>query len=244
MKLILFITFIFLIKFSSGYSQSVIDMELGTSFTLESGSTAEAEIIYINGQFTGGGTINGNPAYVLNLTAFPEGFYNASTDMMVSDSIKVYLKNINSPNEIADSSNAILNESGVGTFIFTKAVNGTDYYLVLNHRNSIETWSSLGNGFTSNSLIYDFSTSEDQAYGDNLKQVDKSPVRFALYSGDVNQDGIIDLTDMNEVFTGVNDFMRGLLNIDLNGDGLIDLRDLNIVYNNVIEYIEVLRPLD
>ena len=47
--------------------------------------------------------------------------------------------------------------------------------------------------------------------------------KYCIYSGDANQDTVIDLSE--------KDLATGYLNIDLRGDGIVDLSDLNIAYN-------------
>ena len=44
-------------------------------------------------------------------------------------------------------------------------------------------------------MTYDFTSANTQAYEDNMIQVDAPPVNFAIYSGDVNQDGVVDGSD-------------------------------------------------
>jgi hypothetical protein len=78
----------------------------------------------------------------LNLTALPEGFYNSGTGSSTPDTMTVYLRNATSPYSVVDVAKSEMNSLGQGTFTFTNAVNGTPYYIVLTHRNSIETWSS------------------------------------------------------------------------------------------------------
>jgi len=41
-------------------------------------------------------------------------------------------------------------------------------------------------------MSYDFTNIVTQAFEDNMKQVNFTPIRFAIYNGDVNQDGIVD----------------------------------------------------
>ncbi|MBK6507383.1 MAG: hypothetical protein IPG02_17450 [Ignavibacteria bacterium] len=92
------------------------------------------------------------PSSTLNLTALIEGLYNPGTNTLVSDTATIYLRNTTSPYAIVSSSKAILNSSGVGAFTFTGVSNGVPYYIVLTHRNAIETWSAAGNSFTANSM--------------------------------------------------------------------------------------------
>ncbi|MBK8553942.1 MAG: FG-GAP repeat protein [Ignavibacteria bacterium] len=84
----------------------------------------------------------------LNLTMFIEGFYDAGINSMVGDTLTVYLRNSSSPYSISDSSKAFVSSAGLGTFKFSSAVNGVNYYLHLKHRNSIETWSKTTQMFT------------------------------------------------------------------------------------------------
>ena len=77
----------------------------------------------------------------LNLTAFIEGFYNGAS--MISDSVKIELRSSVSPYNLVESKAMILNSSGNGNCTFAAPTESTPYYLVLKHRNSIETWSAL-----------------------------------------------------------------------------------------------------
>jgi len=129
-----------------------------------------------------------------------EGFYNATyNNLNTIDIVKVYLRNSNSPYTIVDSANSIIDSlTFTGSFSFNNAPSGS-YYIILKHRNSIETWSkrkgeSLTKGTTSAS--FNFTYAITQALGDHMKQVDSSPLRFGIYSGDVNQDGVIEATDL------------------------------------------------
>ncbi len=166
---------------------------------------------------------------VLTLTALMQGFYNPSTNLLTSDFMKVFLRGDNPPYAIADSAIAFLNASGLGKFTFANALDENDYYLVLRHRNSIETWSnSHSNSFSpfTSQLTVDFTGSAGVAFGNNLKQVDTSPVRYALYSGDVNQSGSIDALDISLTDNDVFNFVSGYVNTDVNGDNVVDAADL------------------
>jgi tartrate-resistant acid phosphatase type 5 len=178
----------------------------------------------------------------LHLTACIQGFYNPNTNSSVGDTVRVYLRNYYPPYSIADSAKSFLDFSGEGEFNFSKAFNATDYYLVINHRNSVETWSASGERFAANVLNYSFTSSSNQAYGNNMIQVDSVPVRFAIYSGDVNRDGWIDLSDGQIVDNNAKNFLSGYVNSDLNGDNITDLTDLAIADNNVLNFIGKITP--
>jgi hypothetical protein len=178
----------------------------------------------------------------LNLTMFIQGFYDAGSDVMVSDTVKVYLRNAASPYAVADSAKAPVNSSGLRTFIFPNEFNGIEYYIVLKHRNSIETWSKTPQAFSGNSLTYNFATANTQAYGDNMIQVDASPVRFGIYSGDVNQDGTVDATDVSMIDNDAFYFISGYVVTDLTGDNFVDGTDFAIADNNAASFVSVIRP--
>ncbi|MEO8210468.1 MAG: dockerin type I domain-containing protein, partial [bacterium] len=178
----------------------------------------------------------------LDLTLFIQGFYDAGTNSMQPDTVIVYLRNTSSPYNKIDSAVSVLSSSGQGTFSFQNASNGENYYIQVSHRNSIETWSAAGNIFTSSQLTYNFSTSASRAFGNNMIQVDASPIRFAIYNGDVNQDGIVEVTDMSMIDNDALNLVSGYLSTDVNGDNFVDITDLAIADNNVFYIVSRIIP--
>ncbi len=111
------------------------------------------------------------------------------------------------------------------------------------HRNSIETWSKGGGQtFSSNVLNYNFSSALLQAFGNNMIQVDTSPLRFAMFSGDVDQSGTIDVSDLIAIYNNGLTFTSGYVSTDVNGDNFTDVSDLLMAYNNSINLVSVIRP--
>ncbi len=84
-----------------------------------------------------------------------QGHYDKITNKMVRDTVKVYLRDENFPYPVMDSSKAVLDSNGNGLFNFFHVLNG-QYYIVIKHRNSIETWSKVPITFTFYQLNYDF----------------------------------------------------------------------------------------
>ncbi len=173
----------------------------------------------------------------LKVTALIEGFYNLST--MVSDTIIAEIRNASAPFALAEAKNVVLNNLGFGKASFLNIAEGTNYYLVLKHRNSIETWSASGLSFTSGILNYDFTTAQNKAYGNNLVL---KGTKWCIYSGDVNQDGLIDLGDV--LLTDIDNlnFATGFRRTDVNGDNLIDLSDVILVDNNNLIFVTKIIP--
>ncbi|MBK6877714.1 MAG: hypothetical protein IPG99_14995 [Ignavibacteria bacterium] len=178
----------------------------------------------------------------LNQRIFMQGSYNPVTDAMVSDTVSVYLRNAASPYEVLDFVSAVVDSSGYATFEFSNAVNGVDYYIQLEHRNSLETWSNMPQQFSGNSLNYDFTTDASQAFGNNIIQVNASPIRFGIYSGDTDQDGTIDASDLSMIDNDATAFVSGYAVTDLTGDSFVDGSDFAIGDNNASNFVSVVRP--
>lgn len=178
------------------------------------------------------------PSQTLSLNLFIQGFYIQAADSMRRDTVRVILRDTVSPYPIADSSAAFMNSNGSAVFNFTNAQNNHRYYIQIKHRNSLETWSKSGGEiFLSSVMNYDFTSSASHAFGNNIIIVNTSPVRYAVYSGDVNQDGSIDLSDVVLVNNDASFFITGYVNTDVNGDMVTDLSDQLIAFNNAGEFV-------
>ena len=175
----------------------------------------------------------------LQCTSLIEGFYDQTGNTMVSDTSEICIRNGSAPYQIIDSAYTVLNSNGTGSYNFMNAVNGVNYFIVLKHRNSLETWSSSPMSFNSNSLSYDFSTSSSQAYGNNLKQ---KGTRWTVYSGDVNKDQSVDLNDIVLTYNDAAVFLSGYRLTDINGDNFVDLSDIVFASNNASKFVTVIRP--
>ena len=181
----------------------------------------------------------------VNVKVIPQGFYNMADVLNSSDTIRVYLAQNVSPYSIIDSSATILDSlSFIANARFNSAVTGS-YYLILKHRNSVETWSSSAISFVKSSTVaYDFTDSQNKAYGNNLVQVSVSPARWAIYGGDVNQDGYVDPLDMSLIDQDSFNYVSGIaLATDINGDHYVDPLDMSIADQNSFNYIGVMRPV-
>jgi hypothetical protein len=104
---------------------------------------------------------------------------------------------------------------------------GNSYYLVIKHRNSIETWSASPILINSTANYYDFSSSSNKAYGSNLKN--KNVGIYVIYSGDINQDGSVDFNDYPSLDFASNNGDLGYYSTDINGDASVDFNDYPIL---------------
>lgn len=177
----------------------------------------------------------------LNLTAIIEGFYNTTTNKLnIKDTVSVILRNQLNPYVIVDTSiSEIDSVNFTGNFNFFALPTG-NYFIEIKHRNCIETWSKIPVNFVAGTTFsYNFTDSASKAYGDNM--ILKNG-KYCLYSGDVNQDGIVDASDLSDIDNDATNFSSGYLNTDLNGDLIIDASDGAIAENNASEYISVITP--
>lgn len=175
----------------------------------------------------------------LQCTSLIEGLYDQGSNIMIPDTSSVILRNAFAPYGIVDSASAVINSSGTGSFNYLNAVNGVNYYLIVRHRNSIDTWSSAPHDFASNNLTFDFTSNSSQAFGNNLKLKGS---RWTIFSGDVNKDMSVDLNDIVMIYNDAASFQTGYVVTDVNGDSISDLTDLVITYNNASEFVSVIRP--
>ena len=140
------------------------------------------------------------------MTLAIDGLYDEILDEHPTyEVLYIYLAETAPPYNIVDTALAYLDFQDLNNvFAFQGAPSG-NYYLIAKHRNSIETWSSTPVSINSTTpAFYDFTTSDAQAYGNNMLL---KGVRWCIYSGDVDQNGSINLEDIviihNDILTFV-----------------------------------------
>lgn len=184
--------------------------------------------------------LNVGTAVPANITIALQGFYN-NTTLNMRDTARVYLRNTSPPYAIVDSAKAVIDSvTFTGSFLFANAPTGT-YYLQVKSRNGLETWSKPGGQlYTAGSAFsYNFTTAASQAYGSNLFLKNS---KYCQYSGDVNQNGIIDLNDVIQINNDASLFLSGYKTTDVNGDSYVDLSDIIIASNNASNFVTKLVP--
>jgi hypothetical protein len=169
----------------------------------------------------------------LNVTAFLQGLYLGGGVMIsspfnadgvssptVADTITVELRNPDY--SLAYSVSDTLSTTGQASITFPGSAVGNKYYVVIKHRNSIETWSS-DSILIGSTTSYDFSSGVSQAFGDNM--LDDGSGVFLIYGGDINQDGSVDFGDYPDLDLGSSNSDVGYFATDLNGDSSVDFGD-------------------
>jgi hypothetical protein len=189
---------------------------------------------------------------LLNVKCYLQGYYIAQNLMAsvltrsgiispleYTDTITVRLHAPTVGLPLVASCKAILHNNGSITCEFPASVLGSSRYIVLEHRNSIETWSAAP-VLISNNMMYDFSNAANKAFGNNLLLMMGGT--YAIYGGDVNQDGSVDTADMTPVDNDAANYEAGYIATDVNGDGAVDTADMTIVDNNGADYVTVATP--
>ena len=156
---------------------------------------------------------------------FSNMFYNPNYSIYnMADTITIENYSSVFPFPKLSSQKTMLDISGNASAFFNS---GGSYYVVIKHRNSIETWSAAPVNFSATSPItYDFSSAQSQAFGDNLI-FDGSYINgvYMIYTGDINQDGSVDFNDYPILDHGSSIGFLGYTNCDLNGDASVDFND-------------------
>lgn len=157
-----------------------------------------------------------------------------------ADIITVELHNKNFPYNITGSPKTANIQINGNVNCYFPPQSTDSCYIVIKHRNHIETWSSSPVSFTNDTVTYDFTIAANKAYGSNQKEVAQGI--YAIMVGDVNQDNIVDLSDLVDMDTDLTNGTIGYVVYDLNGDGVVDLSDLVIIDENLTNGVVVIKP--
>ncbi len=188
--------------------------------------------------------INQEGYWQIKVKAAIEGLYNPLTNKLNrSDTLRAYLYSVVSPNTIIDSSRAVIDSTDFTALFDFNIAEVSSYYLMVRSRNSIATFSSDMIHLINFPLVeYDFINNQGSSWDYNVKNVDTSPEMYALFSGDVNQDGTIDTQDLLLINNDINNFATGYIQTDLTGDNITDASDILIAYNNSVKFVSVKDP--
>ena len=157
---------------------------------------------------------------------------------MECDTVTIQLRQSTAPYNIVSESKSVLQTNGQIRFSGNASL-GQSYYIVLIHRNTVQSWSANPVTITENTF-YDFTSDATQAYGAN--QIEVEPNTWALYSGDIEPDENVDLLDLGDLESDITNFSFGYVATDLNGDGNVDLLDSPVIEPNISNFIFSFHP--
>lgn len=189
-----------------------------------------------------------------NLVVLLQGYYSGMGQMQPvllnqgvagatgteADSIEIQLRDIADPSIIVNSTKSLLATDGTTGCTFPSSVSSGSYWLLVRHRNSVETWSANPISIVSNGT-YNFTSSQAQAYGGNLTEVE--PGVFAIYTGDIDQDGYVTPFDF-PIYELDNFNLVGpdYASSDLDGDGYVTPFDFPVYELNNFNLVGVVNP--
>ena len=122
------------------------------------------------------------PSCNVNIKLLIEGFYAFNNDLvpvsdavnapLTADTISVSLYSSAFPYNYITTRKTVLDVSGNATVSFPSIYSGGSYYLVINHRNSLETWSKNPILLPLGGITYNFTTpnSSQRSKNTSLKQ--------------------------------------------------------------------------
>jgi len=186
------------------------------------------------------------PWFLKNLTVYLtigiQGIFNTNTTLSnIIDTVSLTLRRSVPPFNIFSTTRAAIDSVSLKGIYKFYDLPSTSYYLQIQHRNSIETWSKSGGENLSSGLIfnYDFTSAASNAYGSNMVLLGN---RYCIYSGDIVKNGLVDLNDILTAYNDASNFTSGYVVSDVTGDRLVDLSDIVLVYNNSSAFVSKITP--
>lgn len=220
--------------------------------------TPETSLHYINATPIPVGLEDGfvNSVTEVNLKLFLEGLYIGGDQMRKAQDHNGVAPFDKYPGTVADLITVELHDaSNYGTIVWSQSdidlnTDGTalvlvpsmftdQYYITIKNRNHLETVSATAILF-GGSITYDFTDALSKAYGNNQK--DLLDGNFAIFAGDVNQDGFINVADRSLVQSAFLSFTLGFVVEDVNGNGTVNVLDRSIVQSGLLNFVQKVTP--
>ncbi len=184
--------------------------------------------VFIEGLYSGDGTMN--QAQNESGPQFTDG---------IADEISVELHDAaNYGTVVYSASHIALSTTGNATLVVDGVGNGW-YYVTIRHRNSLETTTATAISFGTATVEVQFASRSD-VYGNNLATAGDG--RYLIYSGDINQDGAVDATDIDLTAAASDAFAAGYIATDVNNDGVVDGLDIILIDNNAANFVSKKTP--
>lgn len=130
------------------------------------------------------------------------------------------------------SDGSIIDIDGTGPVKFKELSDG-NYYVVIRHRNHLAIMTASAIPLSSSSSeLYDFTTSQLKAYGNNSMK-DLGGNVFGMYAGDTNNSTIITASDVTSIIVNLN--FSNYNNADVNMSGIVTAADVTKIISNLNE---------
>lgn len=188
---------------------------------------------------------------LLNLKLYLQGYYLSAGHMLPvllyqgvpgasgleTDTIAVELRKNIDPGIVIAATTTVLMTDGNATCHFNAP--SDSYWIVVKHRNTIQTWSSNPVPIPSS---YDFSSAASKTFANNVVDPLSENI-WAFFTGDVNQDEYIDIFDFPQFDIDNQNFVSlQYVPTDFNGDGYVDIFDFPVFDTNNQNFISSIHP--
>ncbi len=234
------------------------NINFGNGTTCGAGSSVIGDI---NTDNSATSTIKVDPPVTLNLHVFLEGYFDgtsAMAEVMLNqnylptpaagdvDDITVELRQYNTSTTEYDvvpngSAVARLHTDGTASAVFPPELASGNYFIVINHRNHLQTYSHDPVTIASGTNSYSFASAANQAAGSNMVLLANG--QYGMFSGDITQDGYVDSFDYGDFDTDSQNNVFGIyVATDLNGDGYVDSFDYGLMDTNTQNNVTVITP--
>jgi hypothetical protein len=161
---------------------------------------------------------------------------NKTGDDVIVDWIFVELRNATNPLEVEHTRTALLQADGDVvdidgvsplTYPFSVATSlGKSYHIAIKHRNHLRLRTTSPVTIINNVNTFDFTA--NATFATPVKQI--AVGKYAMYSGDLNQDGNINATDRSDAWNNRN--LTGYNQNDCSMNGTVDATDRSNTWNN------------
>jgi hypothetical protein len=183
---------------------------------------------------TANGNMNKTQDYVNDI--FEDRFPGTVADQIT---IELYQAGNYSGGAVFSAPNTDLHQDGSAGISIPSSFND-EYYITVKTRNHIETVSYTSIDFGGSHVTYDFSTSAELAYGNN--QVELEQGIYGFYAGDIDQNGVINVTDRTLLNMDLANVMVGYIVSDLDGNGTVNVTDRTKLNVNIFKVISKQTP--
>jgi len=176
----------------------------------------------------------------LNIRVLIQGYYQGSGTMTavvdainypnLCDTITVNLLDTTGSYPVLYSCTSVISTTGYGNFDFPNLPMNQSYFIQVVHRNALTVFSKYPVYFNTGIISYDFTIIPFQLCQSAIASGDGYAM---MYSGDINQDGAIDSTDLNLLDSSMQQVVFGYTPADLTGDNVVEQLDESLIQNNI-----------